>query len=271
MWQWTRQRPQATTTPTSLSGQLPAGYREAVSPRAVPGPVFFQHREDLLAMPAAVPELHRHPHPARDQPEEIGQPGIIARQRGRQLDQQHRPLITQLVPARRDALQSSLRRVQLAGMGQAARCLDRQPEAVRQSVPPAAERRGPGPAVEAAVELGGRKGVGVAGEPVPSGKPRRVQLGVPVIVTPSRRADPDDQRGLSPSGDHEADGPPGSWPGPAGRPGGMSASTRAVDPAARVTVSSVRSRSRCSEPASPSGTVASSRELACTSGSRCCI
>lgn len=31
---------------------------------AVRGAVFFQRREDLLAMPAAVPELHRHPHPA---------------------------------------------------------------------------------------------------------------------------------------------------------------------------------------------------------------
>ena len=54
--------------------------------------------------------------------------GIITRQRGRQLDQQHRPLITQLVPARRDAMQPRLWRVQLAGMGQAARCLDRQPK-----------------------------------------------------------------------------------------------------------------------------------------------
>ena len=57
---------------------------------AIRGPVRLQQREDLLAMPAAVPELHRHPHPARDQPEDIRQPGIITRQRGRQLDQQHR-------------------------------------------------------------------------------------------------------------------------------------------------------------------------------------
>ena len=48
--------------------------------------------------------------------------------------------------------------------------------------------------------------------------------------------------------------------------GGMSPSTRAVDPAARVTVSSVRSRSRFSDSLSPSGTVASRRELSCTSG-----
>ena len=46
------------------------------------------------------------------------------RQRGRQLDQQHRPLAAQLVPARRDPLQPGFRRVQLAGMGQAARRLD---------------------------------------------------------------------------------------------------------------------------------------------------
>ena len=51
-----------------------------------------------------------------------------------------------------------------------------------------------------------------------------------------------------------------------GARGGMSAATRAVDPAGRVTVSSVRSRSRSSDSASQSGTVASRREPACTSG-----
>jgi len=76
-------------------------------------------------MPAAVAELHRYSHPVRNQPEEVRQPGIITRQGGRQLDQQHRPFITQLVPSRRDTLQPSFRTVQLAGMGQAARCLNR--------------------------------------------------------------------------------------------------------------------------------------------------
>jgi hypothetical protein len=37
-----------------------------------------------------------------------------------------------------------------------------------------------------------------------------------------------------------------------------------------VTVPSVRSRSPASDSASPGGTIASSRELACTSRSRCC-
>jgi hypothetical protein len=60
---------------------------------------------------------------------------------------------------------------------------------------------------------------------------------------------------------HGADVPPsGCWPGSAALAGGMSPSTRAVDPAGRVTVSSVRSRSRSSDSASPSGTVASRRE-----------
>jgi hypothetical protein len=53
---------------------------------AVRGPVLFQQREDLFAMPAGMPELHCHPHPAGDQPEEIGEPGIIARLGGRELD-----------------------------------------------------------------------------------------------------------------------------------------------------------------------------------------
>ena len=60
--------------------------------------------------------------------------------------------------------------------------------------------------------------------------------------------DPDDYRGLSPGGDHQADcPPPGCSLASARLPGGMSASTRAVDPAGPVTVSSARSRSRCSD------------------------
>jgi hypothetical protein len=104
--------------------------------------------------------------------------------RFQQLGQEHRPLTAQLVPASRDPRQPCLRCVQLAGMGQPAGRLDRQPEILRQPARPAAERRGPGSAVEAAVELGGTEGGGVASQPVPDGKPRRVQLGVPVIVTP---------------------------------------------------------------------------------------
>ncbi len=150
-------------------GSCPRGYREAVSPRsprntrsgALPAPRRSPRNASCGA--GTPPPPASSPGPARgNRPADI-----ITPQRGRQLDQQHRPLITQLVPAPRDALQPSLRRVELAGMGQTARCLDRQPEAARQSVPPAAERRGPGPAIEAAVELGSGKGVGVAGEPGP--------------------------------------------------------------------------------------------------------
>jgi hypothetical protein len=124
--------------------------------------------------------------------------------------------------------------------------------------------RGPGPAVE----HGSGKGSRVAGKPVADGKPRRVQFRMPVIVTPSRRTDPDDHRGLSPRWRyHEVDAsPPGSRLVPSWVLGGMSASTKAVDPAGRAMVSSVRSRRRSSDSASPSGTVASRRELACTPG-----
>ena len=79
----------------------------------------------------------------RDQPQEVGQPGVIARLRRRELDQQHRPPVAQLVPARGDALQPRLWCVQPAPMGQAPGRLDRQAEAARQSVPPAAEPSSP--------------------------------------------------------------------------------------------------------------------------------
>ena len=126
MWQWTRQRPQATTTPTSLSGQLPAGYREAVSPRsprntrsgALPAP----RRSRNASCGAGTPRPPASsPGPAGGN-RPAGHHHAAARAAA---GPAARPLITQLVPARRDALQPFLRRVQLAGMGQAARCLDR--------------------------------------------------------------------------------------------------------------------------------------------------
>ena len=47
---------------------------------------------------------------------------------------------------------------------------------------------------------------------------------------------------------------------------GIFASTSAVEPAARVSAASVRSRKRCNDSPSPRGTVASRRSLTCTSG-----
>jgi uncharacterized protein YndB with AHSA1/START domain len=69
---------------------------------AVGGAVRGEQREDVLAVPAGVPEFHRDPDPGREQPEEIGQPGVVALVSGRELDQQHRSLVTELVPARLD-------------------------------------------------------------------------------------------------------------------------------------------------------------------------
>ena len=58
----------------------------------------------------------------------------------------------------------------------------------------------------------------------------------------------------------------GSWMVPGRSVGGMFASTSAVEPAGRATASSVRCRRRSSDSPSPSGTVASRRVLAWTSG-----
>jgi hypothetical protein len=84
--------------------------RSGAAYHAISGTMRFQ-RKDFLAVPAAMPELHRDPHPAWDELEEIGGPSVIARVRRRELDQQHGALITQLVPAHRDARQQRLRRV----------------------------------------------------------------------------------------------------------------------------------------------------------------
>ena len=84
---------------------------------AVRDAVRGKQRKGFLAMPAGMPELHRDPYPARDEPEEVGQPGVIARVRRRELDQQYRALVAQLVPARRDALQPRLRRVSAGAHG----------------------------------------------------------------------------------------------------------------------------------------------------------
>lgn len=65
--------------------------------------VHRQQREHVLVMPARVPELHCEPDPLRDQAQEIGQPGVIARLGRRQLDQQHGALVPQFVPAVADA------------------------------------------------------------------------------------------------------------------------------------------------------------------------
>jgi hypothetical protein len=64
-------------------GEVRGGAQDAGQARAahhaVPGAIRGQQREDVLTVPAGMPELHRDPHPVRDQPKETGQPGVIAR------------------------------------------------------------------------------------------------------------------------------------------------------------------------------------------------
>jgi hypothetical protein len=79
-------------------------------------------------------------------------------------------------------------------------------------VPPPAERRRPRPAVEAAVELGRGEGLCVPGEPVAGREPGSVQLGMPVLVAPALRADPDRQGSRQRRGGPEAP-PPDATPG----------------------------------------------------------
>ena len=94
-------------------------------------------------------------------------------------------------------------------------------------MPPAAERRRPGPAVEAGIELSRAEGSRIAGQPVTGRKPRSIQLRVPVIIAATRRAGPDHDG--CPSPDRQVTRPP-----PAPRPGGWSVVTSPAErPAAR--------------------------------------
>ena len=62
-------------------------------------------------MPAGMAELHRDPHPFRDQPQEIGQPRVVTGLGRSELGQQHGPFIAQLMPARADPLDPGFRAV----------------------------------------------------------------------------------------------------------------------------------------------------------------
>lgn len=168
---------------------------------AIRGPVCLEQREDLLIMPARVTELHRDPDPAGNLPEKIIQPRVITCLRRRELDEQHRPLVAELMPARRDALHPRLRCAEFPAVGKPPRRLDRQPEAGRQPAPPAAERRRPGPPVETAVELGRAERGRVPGQPVTGREPGRIQLRLPVAIAPARR--PDHHRQCAPHSDSE--------------------------------------------------------------------
>jgi hypothetical protein len=91
---------------------------------AIRGPVCLEQREDLLVMPARVAELHRDPDPAGNQPQKIIQPRVITYLRRPELDEQHRPLVAELMPARSDALHPHFRCVEFPSVGQPPRRLD---------------------------------------------------------------------------------------------------------------------------------------------------
>ena len=110
---------------------------------AIRGPVAFQQGIHLGVVPAGVAELDADPDPVRQRGEEIVQPGVVAREIRRQLDQQHRPLVAELVPAADDPLHPDLGGVELLAVGQAARGLDRQEETLRQAGGASSRRRRP--------------------------------------------------------------------------------------------------------------------------------
>ena len=112
-------------------------------------------------------------------------PGVV----GRELHQKCGALVTELVPARGDPLDPSLRRVELLAVCKTSRRLHRELKGIRQPAAPASKRRDPRPTVEAAVELDRAEGSRVVTEPVARRRTRRVQNLAPVVIAPARSAD----------------------------------------------------------------------------------
>lgn len=170
------------------AGQLGAAHH------AVGHPAALEQAEHLVVVPAGMAELHGHAHPGGKEVQEVDEPGVVADVVGPELDEKHRPLVAELVPACRHALHPGLGRIQPLGVRQAAGRLHRQGEVVRQPPAPRLERRRPRPAIEAAVELHRAEALHVVPEPLVRGCARRIQDVFPVGVAPAGRADVDGQR-----------------------------------------------------------------------------
>jgi hypothetical protein len=137
-----------------------------------------------------VAEFGREPYPAGDQLQGIAQPGIIARVGGCELSQQHGSLTAALVPAPMCCIQvygASSSRLWVSPRG----CLDGRAEAIGQISAASGGTPMAGPAVEAAVELGGGAGGRVASQRAGS-----VQLRLLMVIVPPAGADPDHRGGL---------------------------------------------------------------------------
>ncbi len=126
---------------------------------AIRGLVPGQQVEHVVVHPAGMPELHRHRQPPRKPVEEEFQPGVVPALLRRELHQQHRPFVPQLVPP--------------------------------------GEPRWAGPPVEAAVQLDGVEPLDVLTEAFPGRSARCIQHVLPMVVAPPRRPHPNNQSGTS--------------------------------------------------------------------------
>lgn len=158
---------------------------------AVGGPMVFEQAVDVRVMPAGVPELHGDPDPVGQPCQEVIKPRVVAFHPGRQLDQQDGPLVTKLVPGVLDAFDPWLGCVELFGVGQPARRLDGEGEALGQAAPPAGKSCVARPAVEAGIQLDGAEFPAVGREPVARRRPGGVENIFPMVVAPARGADVD--------------------------------------------------------------------------------
>ena len=108
----------------------------------------------------------------------------------RQLHEEGAAAPGEFVQPRRHPLDPLLRPVQATRVGQAARSFHRQLESVRQPTPPGSEARRRRPPVEAGVELDRVERLDIPAEAISGGQAGAVQDAVPMVVAPTRRADP---------------------------------------------------------------------------------
>ena len=110
-----------------------------------------------------------------------------------QLDQQHAAAIAEHLPTPLEPLDPGLGRGQPTVVRQSPIRLDRHLEPLGELVAPSGERRILGPAIETRVQLDSVEDLDVAGQPSRGRQARRVQHIRPVVVGPSRGADPTGQ------------------------------------------------------------------------------
>ena len=150
-----------------------------------------QQVEDRIHGPAVVAELDGDTHPFRKPAQEVVEPVVITFLIGRQLNQQQSASLPQLLPTIHQPRSPWLGPIQTPAVAEAAGCLHAHPESWRQPISPTSEPLLLRPSVETRVQLYCVELLCIPAQPIPGCQRGPIQDGVPVLVTPSGRTNPD--------------------------------------------------------------------------------